>query len=153
MCGEIDEQVVVGQDLLEQIRVMAKMLGLQPDHAHGTGPRDLDTQNGRAAYMEQVFRDGLRRALTDIAAAEEDQTVDALASQAIALARLAGFIAGQLPPEADLFRALIEAVSAGHAEPGDLAAEYRRIRDHHHGHSHDHDHDHEHGHDHGHHHH
>ena len=147
MCGEIDEQVVVGQGLLEQVRVMAKMLGLQAGQGAGEGPRDLDTSDGRAAYMEQVFRDGLGRAMTDIAAASEDQTVDALASQAIALARLAGFIAGQLPPEADLFRALIEAVSAGHSEPGELAAEYRRIQDHHHGHSHDHDH--EHGHDHG----
>jgi hypothetical protein len=148
MCGEIDEQVVVGQDLLEQIRVMTRMLGMQAHEASEAGPRDLDTADGRAAYMEQIFRDGLGRAMTDISAAEEDQTVDALASQAIALARLAGFIAGQLPPEADLFRALIEAVSAGHAEPGDLAAEYRRINDHHHGHSHDHDHHHGHSHDH-----
>lgn len=150
MCGEIDEQVVVGQDLLEQIRVMAKMLGMQPGHEEGAGPSDLDQAAGRAAYMEQVFRDGLGRAMGDIASAEPDQTVDALASQAIALARLAGFIAGQLPPEADLFRALIEAVSAGHSEPGELAAEYRRINDHHHGHSHD-DHSHDHDHDHSHH--
>ena len=106
--------------------------------------------------MEQIFRDGLGRALADVAAAAEDETVDALASQAIALARLAGFIAGQLPPEADLYRAVIEAVSAGHSEPRELADDYRRQQDHHHGHSHDgdgdpsHDHHHHHGHSHSH---
>ncbi len=152
MCGEIDEQVVVGQDLLEQFTVMSKMLGLKPGAATGAGPTGLAEADGRAAYMEQIFRDGLGRALADVAAATEDETVDALASQAIALARLAGFIAGQLPPEADLYRAMIEAVSAGYAEPRDLADEYRRIQDHHHGHSHDDDphHHHHHGHSHSH---
>jgi hypothetical protein len=145
MCGEIDEQVVVGQDLLEQFTVMAKMLGLAKGAAAtGPGPTGLAEADGRAAYMEQIFRDGLGRALADVAAAAEDETVDALASQAIALARLAGFIAGQLPPEADLYRATIEAVSAGYGEPRDLADAYRRIQDHHHGHSHDDDHDHHH---------
>lgn len=145
MCGEIDEQVMVGQDLLEQIRVMAKMLGLK-EAASGAGPVGLAEADGRAAYMEQIFRDGLARALGDVAKAAEDETVDALASQAIALARLAGFIAGQLPPEADLYRAVIEAVSDGHAEPRKLADQYRRRQDELHGHSHDDDHSHHHHH-------
>ena len=59
MCGEIDEQVVVGQDLLEQFRVMSKMLGLAPGPAAGKGPTGLAAPEGRAAYMEQIFRDGL----------------------------------------------------------------------------------------------
>ena len=79
------------------------------------------------------------RALSQVAAAEEDEAVDALASQAIALARLAGFLAGQLPPEADLYRAVIEAVSAGHNEPREIAEAHHRAHDHHH---HDHDHHH-----------
>lgn len=143
MCGEIDEQVQVGQDLLEQMRVMARRQGLEPGAGTGAAPTGLAEAEGRAAYMEAVFRDGLARAMADIAAAEEDETVDALAAQAIALARLAGYLAGQLPPEADLFRALIEAVSAGHAEPQRLAAAHRAEQDHHHGHSHgDHHHHH-----------
>jgi hypothetical protein len=139
MCGEIDEQVAVGQDLLEQVRVMAKMLGLKGEALGGAGPVGLAEPDGRAAYMEQIFRAGLASALGDVARAAEDETVDALASQAIALARLAGFIAGQLPPEADLYRAVIEAISDGHAEPRRLAEAHRREQDHHHGHSHDHD--------------
>ncbi len=144
MCGEIDEQVQVGQDLLEQLRVMARQQGLAPGEAAASPPRGLAEAAGRAAYMEQVFRGGLSRAMADIAAAEEDETVDALAGQAIALARLAGFLAGQLPPEADLFRALIEAVSEGHAEPRRLAADYRAEQDRQHGHSHDEPHSHHH---------
>lgn len=153
MCGEIDEQAALGQDLLEQMRVMARMLGVE-GASGDAAPRDLAEATGRAAYMEQVFRQGLAHALGAVARAEEDEAVDALAAQAIALARLAGFLAGQLPPEADLFRATIEALTAGHSEPRDLAAEKQREADRLHGHSHDHDdHDHHHGHGRGHHHH
>lgn len=143
MCGEIDEQVQVGQDLREQLRVMGRMQDLPQGTAPASGPapRDLADAKGRATYMEAVFRDGLSRAMAGIAASEEDETVDALASQAIALARLAGFLAGQLPPEADLFRALVEALSVGHSEPQRLAAEHRAEQDRLHGHSHDRDHD------------
>ncbi|KKM72507.1 hypothetical protein LCGC14_1419800 [marine sediment metagenome] len=152
MCGEIDEQVQVGQDLLEQLRVMARMRDLPPlGGANGDGgpaPTDLASPQGRAAYMEAVFQEGLTRSMTGVAAAQEDETVDALASQAIALARLAGFLAGQLPPEADLFRALVEALSVGHAEPHRLAAEHRAEQDRQHGHSHDHGEDHGHSHSH-----
>ncbi len=143
MCGEIDEQAVVGQDLLEQMRVLANRLGVSANDM-GVPPRGLAEAEGRAAYMQAVFSDGLARALADVAAAEEDEAVDALASQAIALARLAGFLAGQLPPEADLFRATVEALSAGHAEPRQMAEDKRREDDHHHGHNHDHDHSHHH---------
>lgn len=143
MCGEIDEQTEVGQDLKEHMRVLARVMDLST--GEGIAPRGLSAEPGRAAYMDVVFRDGLSRAMADIASAEEDETVDALAAQAIALARLAGFLAGQLPPEADLFRATIEAVTSGHAEPRRMAEE-RRAQ--HHGHHHDHDHHHGHDHDH-----
>ncbi len=140
MCGEIDEQAAIGQDLLEQMRVMARELGVEPGiGGDGGGPKGLAEAEGRAAYMEHTFRSGLGRALAQVAAAEEDEAVDALASQAIALARLAGFLAGQLPPEADLYRAVIEAVSAGHNEPREIAEAHHRAHDHHH---HDHDHHH-----------
>ena len=143
MCGEIDDQAAVGQDLLEQMRVMARMLGLETGQSsRDAGPARLAEAEGRAAYMEAVFQEGLARALGDVAAASEDECVDALASQAIALARLAGFLAGQLPPEADLYRAVIEAVGDGHAEPRRLADEYRREQDRQHGHSHEGDGDH-----------
>lgn len=140
MCGEIDEQVIVGQEMLDRFRAMARGMDLPRPGSDGDDPVGLAEPEGRAAYMERIFRSGLARALEDISRAEEDETVDALAAQAIALARLAGFLAGQLPPEADLFRALIEAVSAGHSEPQERAESMRAARDHHHGHAHDHHH-------------
>ncbi len=143
MCGEIDEQAIVGQDLLEQAKVMAGMLGVKAGAvANEHGPAGLADAAGRAAYMDDVFNTGLASALADMNSAAEDEVVDVVASRAIALARLAGFMAGQLPPEADLFRAVIEAVTAGHAEPGRLAEAYREKHDHHHGSDHDHHHDH-----------
>ena len=148
MCGEIDEQAIVGQDLIEQARVMARMLGVQANAAQGQVPAGLEDPAARAAYMGALFRQGLAAALADLDRAEDDEKVDALACQAIALARLAGFLAGQLPPEADLYRSVIEAVTDGHSEPRALAREHKHQQDHLHGHSHDHDHDHDHSHHH-----
>jgi hypothetical protein len=130
MCGEIDEQAAVGQELIERFQALARQMQL--DQPAPAPPPDLSRQDSRTAYMESVFRDGLARALTGVAAADDDAAVDALALRAIALARLAGFLAGQLPPEADLFRALIEAVTAGHAEPREMTEAMPRHHHHHH---------------------
>lgn len=138
MCGEIDDHVEVGQDLQEHLRILARMMDLRADE--GAAPSGLAEAEGRGAYMDAVFRDGLSRAMGAVAAADEDEAVDALAAQAIALARLAGFLAGQLPPEADLFRATVEALTAGHSEPRAMTEAHRR--DHHHHHDHDHGHTH-----------
>jgi hypothetical protein len=140
MCGEIDEQVIVGQDLRARLNGLTSGMNLPRTASNGENPVNLAESDGRAAYMERVFGAGLARSLEDIERATDDESVDALAAQAIALARLAGFLAGQLPPEADLFRALIEALSAGHAEPQERARAIRHAHDHHHGHSHDHQH-------------
>lgn len=144
MCGELDDNVQIGQDLLDRLKVMSGMLGLKEQGAAEQGPTGLETADGRAAYMETLFNAGLTRALADTNAAEPEEIVDAIASQAIAFGRLAGFLAGQLPPEADLFRTTMEAMMAGHAETAHLARKYRHQQDHAHGHSHDHDHDHHH---------
>ncbi len=145
MCGDLDDNAQIGQQLLEQLKVMTRMLGIATDRAPDpAGPAGLATVDGRAAYMETLFSAGLTRALNDSALAEPEVVVDAIASQAIAFARLAGFLAGQLPPEADLFRTTLEALMAGHAEPTRLARAYQHEQDHLHGHSHDHGHDHHH---------
>jgi hypothetical protein len=140
MCGEIDEQVVLGQDLLARLSGLTSGIDLPKPSGGGENPVNLADGAGLGDYMERIFRAGLARSLEDIERATDDESVDALAAQAIALTRLAGFPAGQLPPEADLFRALIETVSAGHAEPQERAQAIRRAHDHHHGHVHDHHH-------------
>lgn len=145
MCGDLDENAQIGHQLLEQLKVMTRMLGVASERAPGAAMLGgLATTEGRAAYMETLFSAGLTRALNDTAAAEPEVVVDAVASQAIAFARLAGFLAGQLPPEADLFRTTLEALMAGHAEPAGLARAHKHEQDHLHGHSHDHPHDHHH---------
>lgn len=143
MCGEIDEQVLIGQELLDRTRALFKRMKLPAAAGEEEPPTGLAEAEGRAAYMERIFRAALGAALTDVARAGEDETVDALASQAIALSRVAGHLAGQLPAEADLYRAVIEAATAGHAEARDIAEE---MAGHHH--HHDHHKDHSHGHDH-----
>jgi len=137
MCGEIDENISINQELLERFGVMSKMIGVTLSKAPETGPNGLSTSEGRATYMGQIFRAGLTRALSDALFVEDDEAVDAMASQAIAFARLAGFLAAQLPPDADLFRSVIEAVTAGHSEPAQLERKYRDDQDKAHGHSHD----------------
>ena len=147
MCGDLDENTQIGQQLLEQLKVMSRMLGIaveqKPDAAQAM---NLATVDGRGAYMQTLFSAGLTRALNDTDATEPELVVDAIASQAIAFARLAGFLAGQLPPEADLFRNTLEALMSGHAEPARLARDHQHEQDHLHGHSHDHDHPHDHHH-------
>lgn len=146
MCGEIDENVQINQEILERFTVMSRMLGIVPPETPGKGPSDLAEAEGRATYMNQLFQAGLTRSLTDATQAEDDEAVDAIASQAIAFARLAGFLAAQLPPDADLFRAVIEAMTAGHGESGKLERKYHDDQAKRYGHSHDHDHNHDHHH-------
>lgn len=137
MCGEIDENIQINIDLLERFTVMSKMLGLIQPGTVASGPTNLETSEGRSAYMEHIFKLGLSRSLTDASAAIEGEAVDAIASQAIAFGRLAGFLAGQLPPDADLFRAVIESVTEGYAETNKLERQHRDNQAHAHGHSHD----------------
>ncbi len=138
MCGEIDEDVQVDNEIFARFLQIAKQHGVVPGDGQNVVP-DLEEASGRSAYMDTLFIAGLVRAASDANAATEGQRVDAIAAQAIAFARLAGFLAGNLPPEADLFRAVVEAMTDGHATPKRTAEKLQH--DHHHGHHH-HDHDH-----------
>ena len=155
MCGELDESVHINAEIRDRLVILARKVGVTHEGAPGDpGPLEGDAE--RAAYMERVFAGGLAATLADVEGAGETEKVDAIAAAAIAFARLAGFLAGQLPPDADLFRAVIEAVTDGHAEPRRIADDLRARMHHHHHHPHGdddhhhHDHDHGHGHSHGH---
>ncbi len=140
MCGELEDNSQLGLELLEQVRAMAGRAGVDAQApASPQGPVGLENAARRGAYMGELFEAGLRRILTDLAHASKDEMVDAVACQAIAFARLAGFMAGQLPPEADLYRAVIEAMSDGHAESAGPARQFHAS-----GHGHDHHHPHHH---------
>ena len=79
MCGEIDETIAIGHDLLEQLKVMSGMLGVTftEDETMAGGPRNLESAEGRAAYMETLFQAGLRRSLADGEAAEAEAPAEA----------------------------------------------------------------------------
>lgn len=144
MCGELDDNAALDEELMARFEVLAKRAGGVAAGEPAPLP-DLETAEGRSRYMDDLFKAGLARALTDARGAE-GQRVDAVALQAIAFARLAGFLAGQLPPEADLFRATIEALTDGNAMPRRLADAERERHAHEHGHSHDDHHHHHHAH-------
>ena len=136
MCGELDEDTIINTEIQERFLATARKMGVAAG-ARADSPGNLTPAKGRAAYMDRIFFQGLERAVADVQGAAEDEKVDAIASLAIAFARLSGFIAGNLPPEADLYRAVIEAVTTGHGEPGRIAAEVRaKNSGHHHHHEH-----------------
>lgn len=154
MCGELDEDIHINAEIRDRIMILSRKVGVAAPPEPGD-PGPLADAGDRAAYMERLFKAALGETLADVNGAGEDQKIDVIASRAIAFARLAGFLAGQLPPEADLFRGVIEAVTDGHAEPRRIADRLRAEMDHHHHHDDHHHHDghhhHEHGHDHHHH--
>ncbi|MBD3763445.1 MAG: hypothetical protein IE927_01580 [Rhodobacterales bacterium] len=151
MCGELDEGVQINAEIRDRLTIIARKVGVQLT-GDPVDPGPLAEAPDRAAYMERLFAGILGDTLAEVEGAAETEKIDVIASRAIVLARLAGFLAGQLPPDADLFRAVIEAVTEGHAEPRRIAEKLRaQMQDHHH-HHHGHDHDHDHHHDHGHHH-
>ena len=134
MCGEIDENLSINADLLHQFQYLAaKQIG-DVKAMPAPSPVNLDQPNGRATYMRQLFNHILADMAQQLQQAEDTEVVDTIASQAIALARLAGFVGGQLPPASDLYRATIDAVSAGHDDCRRMLKDGHH--DHHHGHHH-----------------
>lgn len=157
MCGELDDTIQINAEIENRLTILARHVGVDLPATIGT-PGPLAQDAARAAYMESVFKTGLLESLKDVGGAADDEKIDAIAARAIAFARLAGFLAGQLPPEADLFRSTVEALTEGHAEPRRISTRLRAaMEDHHHhdtddGHDHHHSHGHDHSHGHGHHH-
>lgn len=134
MCGDLDEDTAFDDLIFQRFAELARKHGATPREPVRPLAVDLTDGQGRAAYMGELFRDAMTRAVTDAAAAPEGARADAIAGQAVAFARLAGFLAAQLPPESDLFRASMEAFMDGHGEP----ARHQAAKHHHHHHDHEH---------------
>ena len=117
MCGDVDEQGRIDEELFERFLSLAARHGVTPTaYDHGT-PDDLTSEEARKSYMNKLFKEGLNLSLNEAAILPEGERMDGVAGQALVFARLAGFLAGQLPPEADLFRTVIGAVMEGYREP------------------------------------
>lgn len=117
MCGDFDEQERVDEELFERFLEEIRRFGvaISPDAAGG--PPNLDSEEIRGKYMDDLFRAGLTRCVNDAISLPYGERMDALAGQAIVFARLAGFITAHFPPEADLFRMVTGAVVDGHNDP------------------------------------
>lgn len=116
MCGDFNEQESIDEELFEQFIERTARLGIVRRPAGNETAAALDTEQARAGYLDQLFKAGLTRCVNDAAGLRCGERMDALAGQAIAFARLAGFLAAQFPPEADRFRTVITAVVDAHEE-------------------------------------
>ncbi|HET6629650.1 MAG TPA: hypothetical protein VFG91_07735 [Woeseiaceae bacterium] len=115
MCGDFDDNQI-DDELYERFLSTALGYGVKPGAGADAGPRRLADEETRSNYMGSLFHAGLARSLNDIAGLPSGERMDAVAGQAIVFARLAGLLAGQFPPEADLFRTVTSALLDGHAE-------------------------------------
>lgn len=153
MCGEVEDDKQFDNEVMARFLYIASGHGVTRGTIEARATPPLAGDAGRGAYMSELFRRTLIQAASDLVAVPEGERTETIANQAIVLARLAGFLAGQLPPGEDMTRALLEAMLDGQDEP---KRTLKALRDRDHGHSHDHGHDHHHDdghHHHGHHHH
>lgn len=120
MCGEIDEQSRIDEELFDRFLELAARYSVLPGTPGSDAPKVLTDQAVRVAYMDRLFKAGLTRAVNDAANLPEGERMDVLAGQAIVFARLAGILAGQFPAEADLFRTVVGTLVESHNEPAGL---------------------------------
>ncbi len=120
MCGEIDELEQIDDELFERFIELTRRFGVLPNSNNNSGPSQLDSEDARKDYMEDLFKAGLTRCLNDATSLPNGERMDVIAGQAIVFARLAGFLTAQFPPEADLFRTVTAAVVDGNNEPATL---------------------------------
>lgn len=144
MCGDVEDDKQADEELVARLLYISGAYGVTPKTLTARSGPPLSSDGDRPAYMSELFRRVLNHAVSDLSAIPGGQRTETIANQAIVLARLAGFLAGQLPPGDDITRPMLEAMLDGQAEPARTLA---RLRDEHHGHSHEDDHDHGHSHD------
>ncbi|MEX0603547.1 MAG: hypothetical protein WD623_07610 [Marinobacter sp.] len=137
MCGEFEEEDYIDDQLFSRLLQMASKYGVTPSAADASTPSDLSTEEARSNYMSGLFQAGLTRAVGDANNLGMGERMDGVAGQAIAFARLAGFLAGQLPPGADVLRPVIDALMEGHREPAEWGQSHNHDHHHHH-HAHEH---------------
>ena len=129
MCGDLEEEDRLEGDLYQRFLV----------HSQAMLER-ASTGDDMSRYLDDLFKTVLKRCVNDAEKAASPNAYRQVAMQSLVMARLAGFLAGQVALNEDPMRKVLEAVMLGYQE-----AEAPPERDHH-------GHDHIHG-DHSHHHH
>lgn len=136
MCGELEDDKQLDDELVERLLYISRGYGVTQDTLTARSAPPLSGDADRPAYMSDLFRRVLNAALSDLHAIPDGHRTETIANQAIVLVRLAGFLAGQLPPGGDMTKSLLEALLDGQAEPERM---FNHMRAHDHGHDHDHD--------------
>jgi hypothetical protein len=120
MCGDLEEEDTEAEDLYAAFLHAAHAeIHEAIDHRGGARTR-LDGQAGTVSdaalhgYMDGLFGDILNACIKDGKRIDGPGRYRVLASQAIVLARLAGFLAGRLDLREDPLRSSIEALMAGY---------------------------------------
>jgi hypothetical protein len=128
MCGDIEEDDTELQRLYDGFLHAAHSAiheavdhrggsrgGLVDDHDAGHEEREGDVSDASLhRYMDGLFGDILNACIKDARPVGEGSRYRVLASQAVVLARLAGFLARQLDLRSDPLRTSIEALMAGY---------------------------------------
>lgn len=117
MCGELDEDTELGEELFDRLKIVAR------PYLEGGGEADRRTAFDEAAppdalhlYMDRLFADLLTMCIDDAAHVPATDRADAMAAQSAVLARLAGLVAGQLPAQAETLKNGMEALIDGYNE-------------------------------------
>ncbi len=149
MCGEFEEEDYLDETMFRRFLALARSFGVRPADGNKKSDMDLSQDEDRTQYMKELFSAGLVRSVNDAQFIPQDgERMNAVAVQSIVFARLAGYLAGQLPGEANMTKATMEAMLDGFSEAQDAAKawdEHEGGHHHHHGHHH-HGHSHGHGH-------
>jgi hypothetical protein len=125
MCGDLEEEDGEGARLYAGFLQNAHAAIHEAiDHRGGARSRLDSTGDAPAAlsdasmhaYMDGLFGDILNACIKDGRRAAEPDRYRVLCSQSVVLARLAGFLAGQLATSEDPLRNSIEALMAGYGE-------------------------------------
>lgn len=117
MCGDDDDDKrQMDEKFFKQFLKLAGSLGVSPSTDATNTPISVTDQVSRTSYMDGLFKAGLSRAVNDAHHLQHGEKMDVLAGQAIVFARLSGLLAGQFPPESDLFHTVINALMQGHKE-------------------------------------
>lgn len=125
MCGDLEEADGEAERLYGAFLHAAEAAIHEAIDHRGGSRRRIDQQEGDSgsglsdaslhAYMDGLFGDVLSACIKDARRAGSPERYGVLASQAVVLARLAGFLAGHLDPREQPLASSIEALMAGYA--------------------------------------
>lgn len=132
MCGDFDHDDQLDNELFSRFLAAADKLGARPGKNPEQGAMAPMDDAARSNYMDLLFQAGLVRSANDAVHIPPGERMDAVASQAIVFARLAGFLAGQLPASANLLKPAMEALLDGMNQAEEAPDDHGHH--HHHGH-------------------